>query len=78
MPDPARAAELGVSVIPTMSNYANQERQLTALVDALAAGRIRAPQLEILPLAKVADAHRRIQAGHVRGKIVLEVNADLG
>jgi NADPH:quinone reductase-like Zn-dependent oxidoreductase len=77
MPDPVRAAELGVSVVPTMSNYVNQQRQLTALVDALAAGRIRAPQIEILPLEQVAEAHRRIAGGHVRGKIILEVHAGL-
>ncbi|GJJ20367.1 MULTISPECIES: NADP-dependent oxidoreductase [Mycolicibacterium] len=77
MPDPARAAELGVSVVPTMSNYANQERQLNALVAALGAGKIRAPQLEILPLDQAAEAHRRVAAGHVRGKILLEVDAGI-
>ncbi len=77
MPDSVRAAELGVSVVPTMSNYVNQGRQLNSLVDALAAGRIRAPQIEILPLEQVAEAHRRIADGHVRGKILLEVNADV-
>lgn len=77
MPDPVRAAELGVSVVPTMSNYANQERQLNALVDALATGRIRAPHIEILQLEEAAEAQRRIAGGHVRGKIILEVNASL-
>ncbi|WP_301121871.1 NADP-dependent oxidoreductase [Mycolicibacterium fortuitum] len=77
MPDPVRAAELGVSVVPTMSNYVNQERQLNSLVDALAAGRIRAPHIEILQLEDAAEAQRRIAAGHVRGKIILEVNARL-
>lgn len=77
MPDPVRAAELGVSVIPTMSNFANQERQLNALVEALAAGAIRAPQIEILPLDLAAEAHRRVAAGHVRGKLLLEVDRSL-
>ena len=31
-----------------------------------------------MPLAEAADAHRRIQQGHVRGKLLLEVDATLG
>jgi NADPH:quinone reductase len=74
VPDNARAAELGVTVIPTISSFPNQERQLNALVDALAAGRIRAPEISVLPLAEAGEAHRRVAAGHVRGKIVLHVS----
>lgn len=33
------------------------------------------PEIEILPLSAAADAHRRVQAGHVRGKLVLTINA---
>lgn len=76
--DPARAAERGVRVVPTMSSHGNQPRQLHALVDALAAGKIRAPDLTVLPLDQAGEAHRRVQDGHVRGKIVLEVNSTLG
>lgn len=76
--DPARAEALGVRVVPTMSNHTNQPRQLRALVDALSAGKIRAPELTILPLDQAAEAQRRVQDGHVRGKIVLEVNPALG
>ncbi len=75
--DPDAAAAAGVTVVPTISNFANQPRQLAALVDALASGKIRAPQYEILPLAEAAEAHRKVQAGHVRGKLLLEVNAAL-
>src|SRR5581483_302842 len=77
MPDAERAAERGVSIVPTMSNYANQGRQLTALVEALAKGRIRAPQIDSLPLDQAPEAHRRLESGHVRGKIVLEVDSTL-
>jgi NADPH:quinone reductase len=78
MPDPARAASLGVAVAPTMSNFANQERQLNALVAALGEGRIRAPRLEILKLDQADEAHRRVAGGHVPGKLLLEVDASLG
>lgn len=71
------AAALDVSVILTISNFTNQPRQLRALVDALAARTIIAPAVQILPLDQAAEAHRRVRAGHVRGKIVLEVDAAL-
>jgi NADPH2:quinone reductase len=77
MPDPARAAERGVRIVPTIADFARQERQLAALVAALGDGRIRAPAIEIVPLAETAEAHRRIAAGHVRGKILLAVNPAL-
>lgn len=77
MPDPERAAELGVSIVPTIANFARQERQLNALVEALGAGKIKAPAIEILPLAQAGEAHRRVQDGHVRGKILLAVNEAL-
>jgi NADPH2:quinone reductase len=31
---------------------------------------------EVLPLAEVATAHRRIEEGHTRGKVVLRVAGD--
>lgn len=71
------AADADVTVIPTISNFANQPRHLRALVDALAAGKIVAPQTTVLPLAEAAEAHRRVQAGHLRGKILLEVDGAL-
>ena len=77
MPDAARAAELGVSIIPTIANFARQERQLNALVEALGTGKIKAPAIKILPLAQAGEAHHRVQDGHVRGKILLAVNEAL-
>ncbi len=68
----------GVQLRPTTSTYPNQPRQLRALAAALVNGGIRAPETTVMPLAEAADAHRRIQQGHVRGKIVLEVDATLG
>ena len=75
--DPARAAERGVRVIPTIADFAHQERQLNALVEALAAGRIRTPEITLLPLDEAGEAHRRVAAGHVRGKILLAVDEAL-
>jgi D-arabinose 1-dehydrogenase-like Zn-dependent alcohol dehydrogenase len=49
--------------------------QLAGIAQLLADGKIGAPEIEIMPLGNVADAHRRLQEGHVRGKIVLRVEA---
>jgi NADPH2:quinone reductase len=78
MPDARRAEMLGVRIIQTVASYERQERQLTALVAALGALRIRTPELAVLPLAEAGEAHRRVQAGHVRGKILLHVDPVLG
>lgn len=73
MPDSARAEERGVRIVPTMSSFANQGRQLRGLVDALAHQKIVAPKIEILPVDQVRDAHERVAAGHVRGKLLLQI-----
>lgn len=76
--DPARAEALGVRVVPTISSHTNQPRQLRALVAALADGKIRAPEITIMPLDQAGAAHAKVQDGHVRGKIVLEVDSTIG
>lgn len=63
----------GVRIVPTMSTFPNQPRQLAALVRMLGRGALDAIAVTTLPLEQAAEAHRRIEAGHVRGKIVLEV-----
>ncbi len=44
--------------------------ELALLVDE---ERLRVEVARILPLAEAAEAHREIEAGHVRGKLVLEI-----
>lgn len=75
--DPQAAAASGVTVIPTVSAFPEQPRQLRGLVDALASGKIRVPEITELPLVEAGEAQRRVQEGHVRGKIVLAVNPAL-
>jgi NADPH:quinone reductase-like Zn-dependent oxidoreductase len=43
---------------------------ITNLIDA---GLVRVPLIEMLPLEDAARAHRMIETGHVRGKLVLKV-----
>ena len=40
----------------------------------VAEGRLRAYVEETFPLERAADAHERIEGGHVRGKLVLTVD----
>lgn len=75
--DAARAEAAGVSVIPTISDFGSQRRQLAGLVDALADGRIRAPDYTVMPLTEAGEAQRLVQAGHVRGKILLAVDPSM-
>jgi NADPH2:quinone reductase len=48
---------------------------LNALLDLMAKGSLRVPLGEVLPLARAADAHRRILDRQVEGKIVLDCRA---
>jgi NADPH2:quinone reductase len=50
--------------------------QLTKIAELLVAGHLRLPPLREYPLRDAPAAHRDIQTGHTRGKIVLKV-ADL-
>lgn len=51
---------------------AHQGEILDRCAAMLDAGQLRLHISEILPLAQAADAHARIEAGHVQGKIVLD------
>src|SRR6056297_3429212 len=47
---------------------------LATLFEMLAQGRIAPVVAEVLPLAKVQHAHERVEAGEVKGKLVLRVS----
>lgn len=49
---------------------------LTEIAMEIEQGRMRLPEITELPLAKAAEAQRRSQTGHVRGKIVLKCGAE--
>jgi NADPH:quinone reductase-like Zn-dependent oxidoreductase len=44
---------------------------LAELAELIAAGQLEIPIAAVFPLAKVQDAYRRLEQGHIRGKIVL-------
>ncbi len=47
---------------------------LTVIARMLQTGDLRVHIDEVFDLADVADAHRRIEGGHTRGKLVLAVS----
>jgi NADPH:quinone reductase-like Zn-dependent oxidoreductase len=44
---------------------------LAELAGLVAAGELEIPITAVFPLAEVQDAYRRLEQGHLRGKIVL-------
>lgn len=47
--------------------------RLDRLAQGIRAGRYPLEVSEVLPLAEIAEAHRRLEEGHTRGKLVLDV-----
>lgn len=63
--DPARRARQEVVLVEL------NRAALGDLVEAVARGELRTRVAATLPLADAAEAHRKFEAGNVRGKIVL-------
>jgi NADPH:quinone reductase-like Zn-dependent oxidoreductase len=70
-PPPEEATRRGVraSVVSAQTNVRHLE-ELGALIDQ---GALRPAVSRILPLSHARKAHELSQAGHVRGKLVLDV-----
>jgi len=68
--EPLPKPRFAISMI-LYSFYTGTE-QLARLNQAVEAAKLHVPVVEV-PLAAAADAHRRLEAGHVPGKIVLVV-----
>ena len=67
--DPTAVAEVGGVYCFVRPDSA----QLTELVGMLDRGALRVEVQQVLPLEQAAEAHRVLQEGHVRGKLVLRV-----
>ncbi|MDH4584839.1 NADP-dependent oxidoreductase [Pseudomonas sp. BN415] len=71
-PDHAAAAQRGLRTAMAYSRMPSGEL-LGRIASLLAAGRVRPPAIDLLPLAEVAGAHERLQQGRARRKQVLQV-----
>ncbi len=67
--DPVLAEELGVRALQGKRSVA----RLADLVDLYVRGKLRVQIAKAFPLERAADAHREVEGGHVRGKVVLTV-----
>lgn len=67
--EPARARGLNVSVPSIQPDRDRLER----LAGMIADGDLEVVVSEVLPLERVADAHRMVESGHAVGKVVLRV-----
>jgi NADPH:quinone reductase-like Zn-dependent oxidoreductase len=81
--DQALAASRGVRVLDNLldagfTDYVwGQVLAFRRLLGAVAEGAVKIPPFEIMPLERVAEAHDRVRDGHVRGKIVLEIDGGI-
>jgi NADPH:quinone reductase-like Zn-dependent oxidoreductase len=72
-PDLERAAALGVRTeLISVRTYQGDRRRLQGLLDRVSDGRLVLRVAQSLPPADAATAHRRMEAGGVRGRIVLD------
>jgi NADPH:quinone reductase-like Zn-dependent oxidoreductase len=68
----ARAGELGIAVLTGADGgQAIRDAARPELVELAAAGRLQVTVDRVFPLAEAAEAHRYLQTGHARGKVVL-------
>lgn len=69
----AAAQAKGVTRIFSTMDDIDCAATLRTIAELLADGTISLPPIRVLPLAEAAEAHRIIQSGHNRGKLVLKV-----
>ncbi|MET4427061.1 MULTISPECIES: NADP-dependent oxidoreductase [unclassified Mycolicibacterium] len=67
-----RAAELGIAALSGADGGQQiRDASRVELIKLAAAGRIEVTVDKVFPLSEAADAHRYLQTGHARGKVVL-------
>ena len=69
----ARAAARDIAILSNMVAVARLPEHLKGLAALCGTGKVMPPAIETMPLGEAAEAHRRVEAQHVRGKIILEV-----
>ncbi|WDD99815.1 NADP-dependent oxidoreductase [Thalassomonas actiniarum] len=75
--DMARAQQRGVSKILAFVSDANLGKEMAQLLELVSTGKMTVPATEVFPLDKVVQAHQKLETGHVRGKLLLRLCAEL-
>jgi NADPH2:quinone reductase len=75
--DMVEAAKRGVSKVFAMMTDSDSRKDLEKIAALVTTGSVTMPPIECFDLADVSAAHRKIQDGHVRGKLVLRVAGEL-
>jgi len=67
-----RAGQLGIAALTSADGgQAIRDASRPELIKLAAAGQLKVPVDKVFPLEQAADAHRYLQSGHARGKVVL-------
>lgn len=72
-PSPDEAAAQGKRVVSKVVDRATAQADMTVILALMAAGKVAPPQVDVLPLHQAGEAHRRLEARLVRGKLLLEI-----
>ena len=75
--DIAEAEKRGVTKIYASINDEQIGKDLETIVKLMASGKVVSPPVESFELDKVTQAHKKIEDGHVRGKLVLSIAGEL-
>jgi NADPH:quinone reductase len=67
--DPLPKPRLGIQML--LYSYIADQRELTRLNEAVEAAKLRVPVAAQFPLADAAQAHARLDRGHLQGKIAI-------
>jgi NADPH:quinone reductase-like Zn-dependent oxidoreductase len=71
--EPVPKSRPGLNTIPYDALFGDQKVQWAELNRAVEAKKFEVPIAATFALAEAADAHRRVEAGGVRGKVLLKI-----
>ncbi len=71
--DCLEAARVGREKIFAIMTDDRAAEELTGIAELITRGAIQSPPVEIFPMERIHEAHALLEAGHVRGKLLLEV-----
>lgn len=71
--DREEAKRRGFRKIPFIIDFERARDSMREITNLVEAGLVRVPPIDVLPMEDAAKAHRMIETGHVRGKLVLKI-----